>query len=175
MTQTLCHFLIGIPGSGKSTFARQLIEQDAKTVHISSDLIRDQLYGDPIVQGDWSAIERQIQTEFQDAVSRGCSVVYDATNIEKRWRTDFLRDHTPPKVSWIAWVFQTPVMDCIQRNQERPQAVPMDVIIDGAQLLHQFPPQPSEGFIAILDVPMKESGWVDMDQVQVLMTQYRSR
>ncbi|MGF1600695.1 MAG: AAA family ATPase [Thermosynechococcaceae cyanobacterium] len=175
MTQLLCHFLIGIPGSGKSTFARQLVEQDTRTVHISTDLIRDQLYGDPVVQGDWSAIQRQIKQEFNHAVDQGNPVVYDATNIKQQWRTDFLRDYTPAGVSWIGWVFQTPIKDCIQRNQERSQTVPIDLIIDDAQLLHQFPPQISEGFVSVLDIPMNESGWVDLDQVQSLMAQYQSR
>jgi predicted kinase len=174
MTQLLCHFLIGIPGSGKSTFARQWVERDARTVHISPDLIRDQLYGDPVIQGDWSAIGRQIQQEFHHAVDQGRPVVYDATNIKKRWRTNFLSDYTPAGVSWMGWVFQTPIKDCIQRNQERSRTVPMDIIIDDAQLLHQCPPQTSEGFLAVLDIPMTAAGQVDIDQVQALVAQYQA-
>lgn len=81
--------------------------------------------------------------EARSHVEQGSAVAYDATNIQRRWRTDFLRDYIPARVDWIGWVFQTPFIDCIQHNQDRPETVPMD-IIDDAQLLHPFPPQTSE-------------------------------
>lgn len=46
----LCHFLIGVPSSGKSTFA-QLLAQTGNYQIISTDAIRQQLYGDETIQG----------------------------------------------------------------------------------------------------------------------------
>jgi predicted kinase len=172
MSKLLCHFLIGIPGAGKTTFAHQLIAHDPRYVHISPDLIREQLYDDPILQGDWSAIEQQIQQAFQDALERECPVIYDATNAQRKWRTHFLQDYTPPSVQWLGWVFQTPVTDCILRNQNRDRRVPMDVIIDYAQLLNQFPPTVSEGFYDVLDVPLDAQGSVNIEQVLKLMNRH---
>ncbi len=172
MSKLLCHFLVGIPGAGKTTFAHQLVTRDPQSVHISPDLIREQLYDDQIIQGDWSAIESKVQQLFQNAIEQGCPVIYDATNAKRKWRTNFLRDHTPPSVKWLGWVFQTPVTDCIARNQNRERTVPMDVIIDYAQLLNQFPPIVSEGFCAILDVPLDDQGAVDLEKVGQLMEQH---
>ncbi len=172
MSELLCHFLIGIPGAGKTTFAHQLMAHDPKYIHISPDLIREQLYDDPIIQGDWSAIERQIQQIFQDAIENGNPIIYDATNIERRWRSKFLQNYNSPAVQWLAWVFQTPVAACIHRNQNRPRTVPMDVIIDNAQLLNQFPPSDSEGFCAVLDTPLSPDGTVDIEKAVELMHPY---
>ncbi|MEO0375241.1 MAG: ATP-binding protein [Cyanobacteria bacterium P01_A01_bin.17] len=173
MSKLLCHFLIGIPGAGKTTFAHQLLARIPQSVHISPDLIREQLYDDPVIQGDWSAIEHKVQQLFQDAIGREWSVIYDATNAERKWRTSFLRDNTPPPVHWLGWVFQTPVTDCIARNQNRERTVPMDVIIDYAQLLNQFPPTLSEGFYRILDVPLDDQGAVDIEKVLRLIEPYQ--
>lgn len=175
MNELLCHFLIGIPGSGKSTFARQLIELDDRYCHLSPDTIRDQLYGDPIIQGEWSIIERQIHQMFKAAIGDGSPVIYDATNIQRQWRLDFLRHHTLPNVHWLGWVFHTPVKDCIQRNQMRSRTVPIDVIIDDAQSLNQHPPQASEGFLAVLEVPLQEDGAVDLNQAKDLIEKYQNQ
>lgn len=164
---------MGIPGAGKSTFAQQLLSHDAKAILISPDQIRDQLYGDPILQGEWSAIQAQVRQDFDQAVGQGYTVIYDATNIRRQWRIDFLRDFSPPSVEWLGWLFQTPVKDCIHRNQQRDRIVPMDVIIDYAQLLHQFPPEISEGFMAIQEVPCTEDGWVDMNSVLAQIASYQ--
>jgi predicted kinase len=54
MTQALiCQFLIGLPGSGKSTFACKLQEMIPNAVIVSSDTARKKLYGDESIQGDW--------------------------------------------------------------------------------------------------------------------------
>ena len=44
--------LCGIPGSGKTTYAKKYIENNANTIHLSSDAIRKELYGDESVQGN---------------------------------------------------------------------------------------------------------------------------
>ncbi|NJK41147.1 MAG: ATP-binding protein [Acaryochloridaceae cyanobacterium SU_2_1] len=172
MSDLLCHFLIGVPGAGKSTFAQQLISFDAQYMVISPDQIREQLYGDPILQGDWSAIQQQIRRDFDQAIRQGSPVIYDATNIQRQRRIDFLREFSPQGVKWLGWLFQTPVKDCIQRNQNQDHSVPIDLIIDAAQLLNQFPPQPCEGLIAVQEVPLTEEGWLDMERVILQITEY---
>ena len=44
--------LVGLPGSGKSTLARKLIERYPSAAWLSSDQIREQLYGDASCQKD---------------------------------------------------------------------------------------------------------------------------
>ena len=56
----ICHCLIGLPGSGKSTFARQWVEYDPNCIIISTDTIRAELFGDETIQGDWNLIEQVV-------------------------------------------------------------------------------------------------------------------
>lgn len=85
----VCHFLIGIPGSGKSTFA-QLLAPEIDGVIVSTDEIREQLYSDAATQGVWTDIEAEVLRQIQDAVTTQQSVIYDATNAMREWRLDFL-------------------------------------------------------------------------------------
>ncbi|NJK42189.1 MAG: ATP-binding protein [Acaryochloridaceae cyanobacterium SU_2_1] len=157
--------MIGIPGSGKTHFAQQWLAEHQQYIYISPDQIRAQLYGDPIIQGEWKVIQQRVKAEFEDAISQGRPVLYDATNIRRQWRQDFLRAFKPEGVHWMAWVFPTPVKVCIERNQQRERQVPIDVIIHYAQLLNQFPPAAAEGFIAVQEIPVQADGTIDLAQV----------
>ena len=64
----ICHFLVGIPGSGKSTVAQQLADLTQGLI-ISTDRIREQLYGDEIIQGNWLEIERKVLQEMEQAIA----------------------------------------------------------------------------------------------------------
>ena len=44
--------LVGIPGSGKTTYAEKYIKKHSDTLHLSSDMIREELWGNEAIQGD---------------------------------------------------------------------------------------------------------------------------
>lgn len=44
--------LVGIPGSGKSTYADKLVKDNPEIIVHSSDKLREELYGDSSIQGD---------------------------------------------------------------------------------------------------------------------------
>ncbi len=71
-TPLICHFLIGIPGSGKSTFAAQLAKLGNYRI-VSTDAIRQQLYGDAIIQGEWSEVEELVISQIGDL--RSCTIL----------------------------------------------------------------------------------------------------
>ncbi|NJR58666.1 MAG: ATP-binding protein [Cyanobacteria bacterium CRU_2_1] len=56
MKRLLGHVLIGVPGSGKSTFAQQWIARSPEYIWLSTDRIRAELFGDAANQGDWEKI-----------------------------------------------------------------------------------------------------------------------
>ena len=152
MGSLTCHFLVGIPGSGKTTFAQLLRELIPRAVVISPDQIREQLFGAEIIQGDWQKISHCISHQIGDAVSSGSSIIYDATNIKVSWRRDFLEEYSPLQLKWFCWHLSTPVKLCIHRNQNRSRNIPIDVIIQYAKYLIETPPTESEGFIRVVQV-----------------------
>lgn len=89
----VCHFLIGLPASGKSTLAR-ILAQESTGLVVSIDRVRAQLYGDEAIQGVWQEIETEVFKQVKDAIEQRQSVIYDATNANRLWRTEFLRQVT---------------------------------------------------------------------------------
>ena len=79
------HLLIGPPGSGKSTLAAILAPLLPARV-ISNDALREQLWGDPMVQGPWSELEPHLYRAIDSAVAHGDNVLVDATHAQLNWR-----------------------------------------------------------------------------------------
>lgn len=146
MPLPLCHFLIGSPGCGKSTFASLLTEIEPHSQIISTDKVRLLLFGDENIQGDWSLIESNVISQMQEAIKAGKSVIYDATNVKKEWRTSLLQQ---VNVQWIAWYLQTPLEVCKKWNKQRSRQVPEEVIEALFRALQENIPETSEGFVAV--------------------------
>jgi len=144
MTQSLiCQFLIGLPGSGKSTFARKLQEMIPNAVIVSSDTAREKLYGDASIQGDWTnEVEPEVLRQITEAIASNQPVIYDATNVRRDWRMGILmkieeklKEINSPPVYWIARHLQTPIDVCKEWNQKRDCQVPDEVIDSMAEYL----------------------------------------
>ena len=160
MTQPLiCHFLIGLPGSGKSTFARKLEEIIPDAAIVSTDTARKELFGAEEIQGDWHKVESEVLEQIKNAIALNKPVIYDATNVRRDWRMGMLmkieeklKGIDAPQVYWVAWHLQTPVDVCKEWNQKRDRKVPNEVIEEYAEWLNQFNPHKGEGFIQVAEV-----------------------
>ena len=62
------HLLIGPPGSGKSTLAAILAPLLPAQV-ISTDALREQLWGDANIQGPWSELEPHLHGAIDRAIA----------------------------------------------------------------------------------------------------------
>ncbi|MBL1208387.1 AAA family ATPase [Geminocystis sp. GBBB08] len=146
----LCHFLIGIPGAGKSTFA-QLLAQLYHCQIISTDDIRKVLYGDEIIQGNWLEIEAEVINQIQKAIALNTPVIYDATNAQRSWRMDLSQklERNIGKIDWLAWYLNINLETCKQWNSQRKRRVPEEILDKMRKTLKQFPPHVAEGFIDV--------------------------
>ena len=149
----ICHFLIGLPASGKSTLARKLQEIIPDATIVSTDTARKKLFGDEKIQGNWTdEVEPEVLKQIKNALACNKPVIYDATNVRRDWRMEMLmkiENKLQPidvRVSWNAWYLQTPVDVCKEWNQKRDRQVPDRVIEEYSEILKQFPPQIEEGF-----------------------------
>ncbi len=153
MTQLiLCHFLIGLPACGKSTFARQLNQQIPNSVIVSTDTIRERLFGDEATQGDWNLVENMVIEQIRLAINYEQIVIYDATNVQIAWRSSFLDKVSDSNSEWIAWWIKTPPNVCRNWNKYRSRQVPNHVISTYYEYLLESPPTIEEGFVAIKKV-----------------------
>jgi len=148
-----CHLLIGPPASGKTTIAAQLAPL-LEAELFSTDRIREELYGDPMIQGHWHEVEERLHAGIQATVAAGRSVLIDATHARRPWRlalTQRLERARP--VEWIGWWMRTPLEVCLEWNKQRARQVPDLVVRQFAAALsdRDFQPDRSEGFAALVD------------------------
>jgi predicted kinase len=114
--------------SGKTTYAKNCIEKDTNTAHLSSDAIRKELYGDENIQGDGKKV---FETAFHDMKEYGClgeNVVFDATNINRKRRMELVKEMRPYFDIIIFKWFSAPLSVCLARNKKRERQVPIDVL-----------------------------------------------
>jgi len=144
-------FLIGIPGSGKSSIAAQLIQEIPQCRIISTDNIRGQLFGDPAVQGSWQLIWQEVGNQFRQAVCQiaageVAAAIYDATNAVRRQRRQAIAHARECGFTHLTglWV-NTPLWLCLERNQQRDRQVPEAVIRRMHRRLQGAPPTLVDG------------------------------
>ncbi|MDM9379573.1 AAA family ATPase [Chlorogloeopsis sp. ULAP01] len=138
--------LIGLPGGGKSTLAKQLLAECPQWRLVSTDAIRGLLFGNEATQGSWLLIWREIRRQFQQAIATDSTVIYDATNAQRRQRREIItiaRDLGFTQIVGI-WV-DTPIWLCLARNKRRERQVPEDVIFRMYRQLRDAPPSLLEG------------------------------
>ena len=134
--------LIGLPGSGKSTWAA------GRKGVVSSDEIRRLLVDDP---GDQS-VQRVIFAVLRAIVRRRLElarpVTYvDATNLTPRERRPYIQLARMYGAASEAVFFNTPLAVCSERNRARARVVPDEVMLRFAAKL--IPPRTEEGFARI--------------------------
>lgn len=83
--------MMGIAGSGKSTIAEKLKVTMNNCVLLSSDAIREELYGDRRDQNHNTEVFAEMHKRTISSLKEGRDVIYDATNINSKRRINLLR------------------------------------------------------------------------------------
>ena len=155
--------LIGLPGSGKSTFAKCFSSGAPPLQLISTDQIRGDLFGDESTQGPWPPIWKHVTQEFQQVVFRVhqgtlAGAIYDATNAQRRGRRAVIQAARQAGFNRLLAIWlDMPITVCLDRNQRRSRQVPKDVIQAMARKLTGAPPHCDEGFDAVYRIHPTET------------------
>ena len=144
-----CFLLVGLPASGKSTFSKHLAAFK-NAVIISTDSIRKMLYKDETQQGDWKEIERVLHDSIFKSISKGQSVIVDATHTVKEHRKILIS--LSNRINWTCYFLNTDKETCIKRNLERSRTVPNHVIESMANQLELTQPKKLEGFKKLYEI-----------------------
>jgi predicted kinase len=145
--------LVGLPGSGKSTYAQKFLDVGYK-IH-SSDAIREELTGSMESQEVNGAVFNLLHKRVKEDLLNGNNVIYDATNINWKRRKAFLNELSKIKCEKVCHVIATPIEECVNRNNLRDRKVPFHVI---AKMYTNFDiPYYNEGWDVINIVYNKES------------------
>lgn len=119
LTKTTIFAMLGLPGTGKTYFARQFADQ-LGIAHISEDRIRFELFDRPSYSREDNQIVSSIGQYMADEfLTRNASIIYDAENHTNKSRlalSDLAKKHHA-KILYI-WV-QTDLNTCFDRATSR--------------------------------------------------------
>ena len=133
--------MVGLPASGKSHCSELMKEENKSIVIHSSDNLRKELYDDVNSQEHNGELFNELHKRIRADLKAGKTVIYDATNINKRRRTAFLKSINCVKYCIL---MLTPYEQCLELNRERDKSVPDEVI---SRMYKNFqPPSLDEGF-----------------------------
>jgi predicted kinase len=141
--QTLV-FMIGVPASGKSYISNIIASKASNCVRVNMDDIMEELYGTADVE-DWREVNKLNKTlgyssniikntardKAKDALKRGQSVVYDATNLRTDARIKMLRSMqymVNRKIKTMAIIVNADIDTVKFRNSNRERTVQWFVI-----------------------------------------------
>ncbi len=131
--------LVGLPGSGKSTWA------EGKPGVLSSDVLRQLLADDPENQAIHARVFRVLRDLLKHRLELNRPVTYvDATNLTLYEREPYFKLAHRFDCRIEAVFFDVTVEECIRRNRGRPRVVPDEVIRKMAGRLVK--PSAKEGF-----------------------------
>ncbi|CDD92892.1 metal dependent phosphohydrolase [Coprobacillus sp. CAG:826] len=142
------HMLVGIPGSGKSTYAKNVLAKEHHYPIISSDKVRQ-------MHPDWdeSLVWPEVYRLLAEAIKNGQDAIYDATSVTPKVRARFfqrLKENVPDipfKVG--AYYFPTPAEVCYARIEKRNEML--------GELF--FPLDKLEGYAATQIAPTVDEGF----------------
>lgn len=145
--------MVGVAGSGKSTYAQSAAEMIDATI-FSSDAIRGELYGDEGEQRNPGKVFDILHRRIIKHLREGGRAIYDATNLSCKRRMGFLKmlDNSGIDCEKRVFVVICTPTSIMNRMKNRERKVPMEVI---HRQIGQF------------QMPYYYEGW---DDIQVVRT-----
>lgn len=161
--------LIGLPGSGKSCYARDYVATRPGTIVVSSDDIRQELWGDANDQQNPSQVFDEMFIRTVSAMKKGTNIIYDATNLTAKTRKATLtrlRQALNQDFIAVADVIVCSISECKRRQGERDRKVP-DEVID--RMVRQFQtPWYNEGWDTINVISCGKQQNIDREHWRML-------
>ena len=119
--------LIGAPASGKSTYAEWIVKTEPRTMRISRDEIRHSQFQDQVDAPTEGMISKIINEQTKVLLSNGWNVILD--NCHTKW--EYIKDPIANfnELAHIQFkLFDLPLHDLYERNENRTRKVPKKVI-----------------------------------------------
>ncbi len=126
--------LKGLPASGKSTFAKEMVEncrtKNRKWVRVNKDDLRSMLHNSHFTKGNEKQVLAMRDAIVEDSLTRGMSIIVDDTNLAPKHAMQLSAIAKKHNAGFGVQTFDTPVEECITRDLKRPNSVGERVIRD---------------------------------------------
>ena len=121
---------VGLPCSGKSTWAKEFKEKEGvgNYIIIESDEYRTHLFGNKQDKETNTKLFEIIHGDIYQALSVGRNVILDATNLSQKHRKTLLQKIAKLNVHKTCVLFATSYDICLERNEKRERKVPIEII-----------------------------------------------
>lgn len=122
---------------------------------ISTDAIREKLFGNAAIQGPWVLIWSEIETQLHHARQQigqeTTPAIYDATNAVLEHRREIIQLARSVGFTHITGLWlDIPLEVCLHRNRQRDRRVPDIIIQRMYQALTLHPPHVCEGLDGLI-------------------------
>lgn len=146
MNKPILAVMIGISGSGKSTYANGL-KTSLNAQLVETDAIRLELTGNAEDQSQNGRVFDVAKKRVNDYLSHGKNTIIDATSLNVKERKDWIDIAKANNAEVRAYFIDTPVDVCKSQNNKRARKVPEWVIDKQANKLQS--PTKAEGFDSV--------------------------
>jgi len=142
---------IGVPGSGKTTFAKNFAKEQ-NLDYICPDEIRHDRFEEGFDPENQTEVWREAKLQVRESLRENRSLLLDSTMVDKNSRVSMINFITSidPEAEIIAMHFDVPLEICLERNANRERHVPEHVIKSMFNRLEHNPVSESEGFSNII-------------------------
>jgi predicted kinase len=156
LTKPTLILLYGLPGSGKTYFARQLCE-DISAAHVQGDRIRYELFEEPrFDRQENEIVEHLMQYMTEEFLNAGISVVYDTNAMrlsERRALRDMARRvKAQPLLIWLQIDIESAFTRVVKRDRRKTDdkyAVPVDRTTFESLISRMQNPNATEDYMVI--------------------------
>jgi len=121
-------FLKGLPGSGKTTFAKKLISHDKSFIRINKDDIRMMLFGQEHSTQNEKLVLNIRNDIIKNALNKGYNIVIDDTNFNPIHYDKIKKIATQYNSKIHIKLIDTPLDVCIKRDSKRNNPVGINAI-----------------------------------------------
>lgn len=134
---------VGVSGSGKSYWAEKFAREN-NFVLLCSDNLRHYIAGDSADQTKNNIVWNTMQNFANILLDQGKTIIIADTNPDRKARKSWVKMAQERFLILEAYVFDTPLLTCLERNYYRNRSVPEEVICN--QMASLTTPTKEEGF-----------------------------
>lgn len=123
MGKPIFTMIVGIAGSGKSTYAKKLSEEIGATI-FSSDELRKEMFDNVGDREHNNEVFIELRKRIKECLKSGKNAIMDSTNLSSKRRRSFVQELNKIDCEKRCIIMATPYEQCLENNKNRDREIP---------------------------------------------------